>query len=110
MGIPSHKAQATISVWKTEDISPTRELEQVWVHVQGVPYTVRHFLGIWAVGSLIGMTLNVDLVTFRSRGIVRILVGMLDSKVLDKRVDSARPYIGAECVVRLKEYAFFFHR
>ena len=41
---------------------------QVWVHVQGVPYPLRHFLGLWVVGSLIGTTLDVDLVTLRSRG------------------------------------------
>ena len=44
----------------------------------GVPYTLRHFLGFWVVGSLIGTTLDVDLATYRSRGVVRILVGMLD--------------------------------
>ena len=73
MSVPSFKAQASVSVWSAQDIQPKRMLEQVWVHVQGVPYTVRHFLGLWAVGSLIGTTLDVDLVTLRSRGIVRIL-------------------------------------
>ena len=76
MGVPSFAATATVSTWKRQDVLPMRVLEQVWVHVQGVPYPVRHFLGIWAVGSLIGTTLDVDLVTLRSRGIVRILVGM----------------------------------
>jgi hypothetical protein len=32
------------------------------VHVDAVPHTVSHFLGLWAVGSLIGVTLDVDLV------------------------------------------------
>ena len=108
LGIPAHNAQATISVWKSEDIAPTRVLEQVWVHVQGVPFTVRHFLGIWAVGSLIGTTLDVDLVTLKSRGIVRILVGMLDSKTPEKRMDASGPYIAAACVVRLREFIFTF--
>ena len=40
---------------------------------------VRHFLGLWAVGSLIGTTLDVDFFTLWRRGIVRILVGMLNS-------------------------------
>ena len=74
-----------------------RVLEQVWVHVQGVPYPVRHFLGIWAVGSLIGTTLDVDLVTLWSRGIVRILVGMPSSMPLDKQMDPIGPYIGTAC-------------
>ena len=50
----SPPAHASISAWKTHDVAPTRVLEQVWVHVQGVSYPVRHFLGIWVVGSLIG--------------------------------------------------------
>ena len=58
--------------------------------------------------TLIGTTLDVDLVTYRSRGIVRILVGMLDSKVLEKRTADDGPYVGASCVVRLKEYGFYF--
>jgi hypothetical protein len=36
------------------------------VHVDGVPHTARHFLGFWAVGSLIGTTLDVDLVSQES--------------------------------------------
>ena len=97
-------------MWKIQDIAPTRVLEQVWVHVQGVPYTVRHFLGFWAIGSLIGMTLEVDLATYRSRGIVHILVGMVNSHVLEKKTSSAGTYVGTACVVRLKEYEFIFHR
>ena len=110
MGVRSFKAQATVSVWSAQDIPPKRELEQVWVHVQGVPYTVRHFLGLWAVGSLIGATLDVDLVTLRSCCVVRILVGMIDSKALEKRSDESGSYIGAACVVKLMEYDFFFRR
>lgn len=110
MGVPSFKDQATVSIWQAQDIPHKAELEQVWVHVQGVPYTVRHFLGLWALGSLIGTTLNVDLLTLRSRGIVRIKIGMLNSKSLDKFVDNAGSCIGATCVIKLKSYDFFFRR
>ena len=110
MSVPLFMAQATVSIWTAQDIQPKRVLEQVWVHVQGVPYTIRHFLGLWAVGSLIGTTLDVDLVTLRSQNIVRILVGMIDSSVLEKRVDEKGPYIGAACVIKLGEYDFFFRR
>jgi hypothetical protein len=59
-------------------------MEPVWVHVDGVPDSVRHFLGLWAVGSLIGTTLDVDLVSLRSLGIIRILVAMRDPSALEK--------------------------
>jgi hypothetical protein len=56
MSVPKIKAQALISSWKQHDIVPEFVMEPVWVHVDGVPYTVRHFHGLWAVGSLIGST------------------------------------------------------
>ena len=43
---------------------------------------------------LIGTTLDVDLVTLWSRGIVRILVAMPSSAPLDKQLDPTGPYIG----------------
>jgi hypothetical protein len=43
MGVPSHKATATVTAWKPHDIPHKAELHPVWVHVEGVPYTVRHF-------------------------------------------------------------------
>jgi hypothetical protein len=45
---------------------------------------LRHFLGLCDVGSLIGTTLDVDLVSLRSLGVVRILVAMMEPKNLDK--------------------------
>jgi hypothetical protein len=70
MGVPDSSAQMTVSIWKALDVPHNFELQQVWVHVEGVPHTVRHFLGLWAVGSLIGTTLDVDLVSLRSLGVV----------------------------------------
>jgi hypothetical protein len=49
MGVPDSTAQMTISIWKALDVPHKFELQQVWVHVEGVPHTVRHFLGLWAV-------------------------------------------------------------
>jgi diacylglycerol kinase len=48
---------------------------------------------LWVVGSLIGTTLDVDLVTLLSHGVVRIFVGMLNSKALEKIVDAAGPCV-----------------
>jgi hypothetical protein len=75
MKVQSSDTQLTISTWKVQEIPHIFELKPVWVHVEGVPYSVRHFHGLWAVGSLIGTTLDVDLVTLRSRGVVRLLIG-----------------------------------
>jgi hypothetical protein len=44
-----------------------------------VLYPLCHFLGLWAIGTVIGTTLDVDLLTLRRRGIIRILVGMVNT-------------------------------
>jgi hypothetical protein len=66
-------------------------MEPVWVHVDDVPCTVRHFYGLWTVGSLIGPTLDVDLVSLRSQGIVCILIAMRDLSALEKDLDGSNP-------------------
>jgi hypothetical protein len=72
---------------------------------------VRHFLGLWAVGSLVGTTLDVDLVSLRSLGVVRILVAMMDPKYLDK-FNEARgcACLGVTATIKMKGYDLFFHR
>jgi hypothetical protein len=110
LGVPRYKAQIVVSVWEIEDIQHKFELSQVWVHVEGVPYTVRHFHGLWAVGTLIGKTLDVDLFTLRSRGIVRILVALVDPLVLSKSVDAHGPYLRVTATVLTKGYEFTFRR
>jgi hypothetical protein len=84
MGVPNLKAQISVSTWRREDIVPEFVMEPAWVHVEGVPYTVRHFHGLWALGSLIGTTLDVDLVSLQSQGVVRILIAMRDLAALEK--------------------------
>ena len=40
-----------MSVWQNDqDIAPTYELEEVWVHITGVPHAYRH-LGMKTVGN-----------------------------------------------------------
>jgi hypothetical protein len=111
MGVPDSTAQMSVSIWKTLDVPHKFELQQVWVHVEGVPHMVRHFLGLWAVGSLIGTTLDVDLVSLRSLGVVRILVAMMEPKNLDK-MNELQGYacLGVSVTVKLKGYDFFFRR
>jgi hypothetical protein len=111
MGVPDSSAQMSVSIWKAQDVPHKFELQPIWVHVDGVPHTVRHFLGLWAVGSLIGTTLDVDLVSLRSRGVVRILVAMNEPKNLDKPNDIlGYACLGVSVTVQLKGYDFFFRR
>jgi hypothetical protein len=96
-------AQMTISIWKALDVPHKFELQQVWVHVEGVLHIVRHFLGLWVVGSLIGTTLDVDLFSLRSLGVVRIFVAMMEPKNLDK-MNELQGYacLGVSVMLQLK--------
>jgi hypothetical protein len=111
LGVPNSSAQMTFSIWQAQDVPHTFELQQVWVHVNGVPHTVRDFLGLWAVGSLVGTTLDVDLVSLRSLGVVRILVAMMDPKYLDKFNEACGcACLGVMATIKMKGYDLFFHR
>lgn len=67
--------------WNHE-IKPKHKLEKVWVHVYGVPYEIRSFLPLWAVGTVLGATLRVDMKYMRKSGVVRLLVAVLDVKAI----------------------------
>ena len=107
LGVLKQAAKLVLSQWTPEEIPHKMELHQVWVHVTGVPYPLRHFLGLWAVGTLIGTTLDVDLLALRRRGIVRILVGLVSANCFRKR-DDLGPFIKADGALRLKCFDFTF--
>jgi hypothetical protein len=86
----------SISAWRSTEVPHKAELENVWLHVKGVPHTLRHFLGMWAVGSLVGKTVDVDLTSLRRRAIVRIQVAMLHPGVLGDPSDEACPIAKAD--------------
>jgi hypothetical protein len=52
-----------------------------------LPRALRSFLPLWAVGSIIGATLKVDMLHLRATGQVRILVAVYEAKKIPKFVD-----------------------
>uniref|UniRef100_J3MR96 Uncharacterized protein n=1 Tax=Oryza brachyantha TaxID=4533 RepID=J3MR96_ORYBR len=77
--LKNHGVSLSISKWQDAgDISPLYELDEVWVHITGVPHAWRHYLGFWAIGTVIGATLDVDMLTFRKTGTIRIKVGLMN--------------------------------
>ena len=57
-----------------------------------------------------GNTLDVDLISLRRGGVVRILVAMTNSQILSKDKDDAGPFVATDVLVKLKGYAFTFRR
>ncbi|WVZ54592.1 hypothetical protein U9M48_005366 [Paspalum notatum var. saurae] len=64
----------------SNDIAPTYDLGEVWVHISALSY----FFGLWFL--LLG-TLEVDMLTYRKKGVIRVLVGMLDRDRLPYTTD-----------------------
>ncbi|KAK1650172.1 hypothetical protein QYE76_067977 [Lolium multiflorum] len=104
VGVPSFSS----SIWRSAEVPHKAELEKVWLHVDGVPHTLRHFLGLWALGS--GRTVDVDLVSLRRMAVVRIQVAMLQAGVLGDPSDEARSIAKVDDVVKFKAFEFRFRR
>jgi hypothetical protein len=86
------------------DIQPKFDLPQLWVHVEGVPHFIWHFHGLWAIGSLLGTTVDVDLPTLYSQNVVRILVTMMSPDTLNKHQDEKGHYVDVTVTLKLQGY------
>jgi hypothetical protein len=70
------------------DVKPAYHLDEIfWIHVTGVPHAWRHYLGFWAIGTMIGTTLEVDMLTYRRKGVIHLLVGVIDKGQLPLTTD-----------------------
>jgi hypothetical protein len=85
---------------------PAYHLDEVWVHVSKVPHPWRHYLGFWAHGTVIGSTLEVDMLTYRKKGVIRILVGMMSREYLPFTTDVVFGKVGHEVTFSLEEANF----
>ncbi|KAF2932947.1 hypothetical protein DAI22_04g039500 [Oryza sativa Japonica Group] len=71
--------------WEQE-IEAKFVLKKTWFRVYGVPYEIRDFLSLHAVGSVIGNTTMVDMVYLRKHGVVRMQVAVDDLATLPPSV------------------------
>jgi hypothetical protein len=110
MGVPNFDAQFKISKWEVKDIQTKFDLPQLCVHVEGIPHTLRHFHGLWALGYLMGTTVDVDLPTLYSQNVVWILVAMMNLDTLNKHQDDKGYYVDVTVTLKLKGYDFRFRK
>jgi hypothetical protein len=105
--LKNHGVTLTISEWQDAgDSIPAYHLDEVWVHVSKVPHAWRHYLGFWALGTVIGATLEVDMLTYRKKGVIRILVGMMSREYLPFTTDVVFGKVGHEITFSLEETNF----
>jgi hypothetical protein len=68
--------------WATKDID-SWDLFYVWVRIRGCPDDLRRdYLGLFALGSLFGITQEVDMLFTRDRGIVRQRISVVDPEAI----------------------------
>ncbi|OEL14773.1 hypothetical protein BAE44_0024208, partial [Dichanthelium oligosanthes] len=60
-------------------------LQKVWVHVYGVPFEIRSFLPLWAVGT--GATQRVDMRWMKKTGVVCLMVAVLNANCIPDDAD-----------------------
>ncbi|KAJ1290927.1 hypothetical protein BS78_02G279800 [Paspalum vaginatum] len=105
--LKSHRVTLTIQKWEdASDVEPSYHLDEVWIHVTGVPQAWRHYLGFWALGSVIGVTLEVDMFTYRKKGVVRLLVGMMSREPLPLTTDIVFGTKGYDITFAIEEENF----
>jgi hypothetical protein len=62
-------------------------LPKVWVQFNGLPKVLCDFLIIWVVGSILGITKDVDMVFTRKHEICRLQVPVLDPNLIPQFVE-----------------------
>ena len=102
LGVPKQQTVISIDIWKLEDVEPMAELTPTWVHVTGVPNSVCRLLDLWAVGSLIWKTMDVDLLALQRHNMARILVAIRNPNLFETRE------VKSDAFLLLKGYSFWF--
>jgi hypothetical protein len=97
----------TFSEWKDgQEAVPSYELEVVWLHITGIPHFWRHYLSFWAVGTVVGSTLQVDMHNFRRKGVVCVQVGVLNKDKFPYTTDLVFGTLGYDITFSLEPAGF----
>ena len=62
-------------------------MPKVWVRVFGIRKSLREFLNLWAVGSMLGSTQAVDMEVTRNSDFGRIFIAVLNPKLIPSHLD-----------------------
>ncbi|XP_062210164.1 uncharacterized protein LOC133911776 [Phragmites australis] len=105
--LKAHGVTLSFGEWMPSDVpSPHYQLNSVWVHVSGVPPAYRHYLAIWAIGTVLGSPQEIDMKCLRQRGIIRMKVEMMDANLLPVKTDIVFGLDGYEITFTLEDQSF----
>ncbi|KAM0893355.1 hypothetical protein ACQ4PT_025158 [Festuca glaucescens] len=80
--VPLRATDMEFDEWSVME-EPTFMLPEVWLRVTGIPADVRNdFLALWALGSLFGKTMEVDMSFTRKNKVLRLRIGCMDATLI----------------------------
>jgi hypothetical protein len=87
-GVVQTKFKAKLQIKEaTVDDEVKYVMPKVWVQFTGLPEELRDFPVIWAVGSILGVSKEVDMIFTRQYGRCRLQVLVLDPNIIPRYVD-----------------------
>lgn len=85
--MPNRDTDMEFDEWSAME-EPTFMLPEVWLRVTGIPSDVRNdYIALWAIGSLFGKTMEVDMAFTRKTKILRLRIGCMDVSVIPDTSD-----------------------
>ncbi|KAM0843938.1 hypothetical protein ACQ4PT_057395 [Festuca glaucescens] len=85
--VPNRATDMEFDEWSVME-EPTFMLPEVWLRVTGIPADVRNdFLALWALGSIFGKTMEVDMSFTRKNKVLRLRIGCMDATLIPETTD-----------------------
>ncbi|KAM0838391.1 hypothetical protein ACQ4PT_061010 [Festuca glaucescens] len=85
--VPLRATDMEFDEWSVME-EPTFMLPEVWLRVTGIPADVRNdFLALWALGSLFGKTMEVDMSFTWKNKVLRLRIGCMDATLIPETTD-----------------------
>jgi hypothetical protein len=85
--LPNRATNMKFDEWSVMG-EPTFMLPEVWVRVTGIPSDVRNdYMALWALGSLFGKTMEVDMAFTRKNKVLRMRIGCMDASLIPETSD-----------------------
>jgi hypothetical protein len=69
------------------DVEVKFVLPRVWIQFTGLPSHLRDFLVVWAVGSILGVSKDVDMEFTRHHGISQLQVAVTNTNLIPQKVN-----------------------
>ncbi|KAM0923877.1 hypothetical protein ACQ4PT_005281 [Festuca glaucescens] len=85
--VPNRATDMEFDEWSVME-EPTFMLPEVWLRVTGIPSDVRNdYIALWALGSLFGKTMEVDMAFTRKTKVLRLRIGCMDASLIPETTD-----------------------